>query len=73
MPETKAWRIEAVQDRPEKTPEAGKTAEPPIRSLEERKRALAELKGLHRAFLFFFSGAEFTLTSVVLLWSEVHT
>lgn len=62
LPETRGWHARAAAGETKAGEGASKAV---VRPLEERKKALKELKRAHRAFLFFFSGAEFTLTSVI--------
>jgi len=54
LPETR-WDRDNQQDKDEKD-------HAPTRTLAERKARLGQLELVHCAFLFFFSGAEFTLT-----------
>ncbi|GAA5904024.1 hypothetical protein JCM5296_002510 [Sporobolomyces johnsonii] len=57
LPETKGWQKPAESEG-----EKEKESEGPKRSVAERKKRLRELEWVHLGFLFFFSGAEYTLT-----------
>ncbi|CEQ42027.1 SPOSA6832_03804, partial [Sporobolomyces salmonicolor] len=57
LPETKGWQ-KPVESEGEKE----KESEGPKRSVAEREKRLRELEWVHLGFLFFFSGAEYTLT-----------
>ncbi|KAL8286129.1 hypothetical protein RQP46_004617 [Phenoliferia psychrophenolica] len=59
LPETR-WYKEGKED--EKVDGKKVTPTGPPRTLEERKTRLKELQSIHLWFLYFFSGAEFTLT-----------
>ncbi|GAA5863672.1 hypothetical protein JCM8547_003688 [Rhodosporidiobolus lusitaniae] len=61
LPETKGWAKKA--EEPTSTTEPKKPVAPATpRTPEQRLRQLAKLQRIHFAFLFFFAGAEFTLT-----------
>ncbi|POY75395.1 hypothetical protein BMF94_1552 [Rhodotorula taiwanensis] len=64
LPETRGWLTGSSGAAAEKVMNGDQTttSERPRRSVSERRARLRRLERLHLAFLFFFSGAEFTLT-----------
>ncbi|CDZ98397.1 Permease of the major facilitator superfamily [Phaffia rhodozyma] len=63
LPETRGWRLSPEEESSNTAKGAGREEERQVAmNVKERKRMVDELSALHRIFLFFFSGAEFTLT-----------
>lgn len=67
LPETRDWAAINKSDGSSQATTTTATASaqgsrPPSRTIAERRARLRRLERIHLAFLFFFSGAEFTLT-----------
>ncbi|BGP27651.1 MFS transporter, tetracycline transporter [Rhodotorula toruloides] len=62
LPETRGWRIASIKASLAEQPKSARPPNRPARSLAARQARLRALSRLHLLFLFFFSGAEFTLT-----------
>ncbi|GAA5930104.1 uncharacterized protein JCM15063_004718 [Sporobolomyces koalae] len=62
LPETKGWKLAVTREEKSEPSHQQGTEETVPRTVAERRERLGKLESIHFGFLFFFSGAEFTIT-----------